>query len=446
MFGNLIENLHGTVWKNWAGNVHASPLAIHEPKNEEELQQVLAAAQQEGKRIKVLGSGHSFTPIAASDEYMLSLRRMQGLISIDREAMQVEVYAGTTIQNLGELLAKEGLAQENLGDIDVQSIAGACSTGTHGTGIAFGTLATQIRGFRILAASGEYLDCSELENPEVFAAGRIGLGALGIITRVRLQVRKAYKLELQSQKARLDEVLERVEEYKQNYRNFEFFWMPYTNTVQLKLSQETEAEVDDPAWKKAVNNFLENKVLSLLCRFGRRFPSRYRLVNRLIAWGIGKGRKVNYSHRVFASVREVKFKEMEYNIPAEHFVDVLQKLRELMEQAEYPVFFPIECRWVKGDDIWLSPAYGRNSAYIALHVFEGREHEAYFAAAEKLFKAYGGRPHWGKMHQRKAKDLALAYPKWQDFLALRQRLDPQGYWLNPHLQELFALHEELAPR
>ena len=444
MFNNLIKTAEakGLSWGNWAGNVHSRPQAIFYPRTEEELQNYLFRARSEGLGLKVVGSGHSFTPIAASDEFLVDLRHLRGLIEADKAKHQATVYAGTTIHDLGEILYEQGMAQINLGDIDKQSVAGACSTGTHGTGVNFGTLSTQIIGFRLLTASGEYLDCSATENPEIFQAGRIGLGALGILTRVTIQAVPSYKLKAVSVKGKLHKTLERIERYNSENRNFEFYWIPYTNTVQLKFSNETQAPVNDPAWKRQLFGiFLENKVLGALCRWGRRSPGSYNIINAIIAKAISREEKINYSHKVYASVRDVRFKEMEYNIPAEHFVTVMRELKALMEREEVPIFFPIECRWVKADDIWLSPAYGRDSAYIALHVFEGTEHTAYFRAAEALFMRYGGRPHWGKMHTRTAANLAEAYPRWQDFLDLRAKLDPQGLFLTPYLRRLFGLVE-----
>ena len=368
------------------------------------------------------------------------MSNMQGAISIDKNLKQATVWAGTTINALGKILHEAGLAQLNLGDIDMQSIAGATSTGTHGTGVNLGGISTQIVGLRLLTASGEFLDCSANQNAEIFAAARISLGTLGIITQFTLQLRDSYKLEYKVKKGDFEHTLQNLETYKSENRNFEFYWFPYTETVQLKISNETDAPVQDSAVKKYINQtVMENKIFGLVCRFGRSFQSNYRRINKLLAWTIGDEKRINYSHLIYASKREVRFKEMEYNIPAEHFPQLLREIKAMMEEKKYPVFFPIECRWTKQDDIWLSPSYGRDSAYIAFHVFQNTAHEAYFADMEALCMRYGGRPHWGKMHSRKAENLQNAYPKFQDFAALRQQLDPNGLFLNAHTKQLFGL-------
>lgn len=435
-------------WSNWAGNVTCQPLEIFKPTSESELQAFVKKAYTENKRIRVVGSGHSFTPIAATDEYMLSLVHMQGLIHLDKSKKQATVWAGTTIKQLGILLHKEGLAQVNLGDIDKQSVAGATSTGTHGTGINFGSLSTQIIGLTLVLANGELLQINENENPELLDAARVGLGVLGIITQVTLQLTDSYKLEYKASKGSLKGTLAELEIYKAKNRNFEFYWFPYTDAVQLKFSNESQEAVQDSAFKRYINQHLmENKALGFLCKIGAKFPSSYKKINKIMGAAIGSERKVNYSHLVYATERAVKFKEMEYNIPAEHFVEVMLKIQAAIEKHQFNVFFPIECRWVQADNIWLSPAHNRASAYIAFHVYEGTEHEAYFKEMENICRQYNGRPHWGKMHTRTYEDLKIAYPKFEDFCALRKRLDEKGLLLNPHTAKIFgvALDSTTAP-
>lgn len=428
------------IWKNWAGNVSCQPADIFHPRTEAELKELVDRARRENRQIRVVGSGHSFTPIVATEGFLIGMGKLQGAISIDKNLKQATVWAGTTINALGKLLHEAGLAQVNLGDIDSQSIAGATSTGTHGTGVNLGGISTQIVALRLLTAGGEFLDCSANQNADVFAAARISIGTLGIITQFTLQLRDSYKLEYKVKKGDFEHTLQNLETYKSENRNFEFYWFPYTETVQLKISNETDAPVQDSAFKKYINQtIMENKIFGLVCRFGRSFQSNYRRINKLLAWTIGDEKRVNYSHLIYASKREVRFKEMEYNIPAEHFPSLLREIKAMMEEKKYPVFFPIECRWTQQDDIWLSPSYGRDSAYIAFHVFQNTAHEAYFADMEALCMRYGGRPHWGKMHSRKAENLQNAYPKFQDFAALRQQLDPNGLFLNAHTRQLFGL-------
>ena len=428
------------IWSNWAKTVQAQPQYFYAPSSEESLQKLVLDAVKKNIRMRVVGSGHSFTALCASDSCIISLENLHGIKNIDHAKQRLEVWAGTSIKALGKLAHELGLAQENLGDIDAQSIAGATATGTHGTGLQFGGLSTQITAFNLLTAQGEILRCSAEERPEYFQAGRISLGALGIITSIELQLRPNYKLHYQSDKTQVPTLLENLESYKKQNRNFEFYWFPYTQTVQTKCSNETEKPVKDKAWlKQWQQNIIENKLLEQLCRLGRRFPSLYQRLNRLMAAGIGKEDRINYSHLIYATPREVRFKEMEYNVPQEAFTEVFRELMALMERKQYPVFFPIECRFVRGDEVWLSPSYGRDSAYLALHVYQGTPHEAYFADAEALFQRYEGRPHWGKMHGASESYFEKTYPKWQDFKRVRQALDPNNFWVNDYLKTLFSL-------
>lgn len=430
-----------TTWTNWARNVACQPADILHPRSEEEIIAILQRARKEGRRVRMVGSGHSFTPLAETSDYLVTLQNMQGVLHVDKARKQARLWAGTTINALGKLLHAEGLGQINLGDIDKQSIAGATSTGTHGTGVLFGGISTQIVALRLITASGEVLECSQEDaNTDLFNAARVALGALGIVTQVTLQLQDSYKLDYRTDKASLEDTLQNLERYKAENRNFEFYWFPYTDTVQLKFSNETDAPVKDSGLKKFINqSVLENGVFGLICRFGRSFQGNYRRINRLLAGFIGKEQRINYSHLIYASPRNVRFKEMEYNVPAEHFPALVRAIREKMEKEQYRVFFPLECRWTRADDIWLSPSHGRDSAYIAFHVYEGTEHEAYFGDMEALCMQYDGRPHWGKMHTRTAANLATTYPRWADFLALREQLDPDRLLTNPYLEKVFGV-------
>lgn len=430
----------GKKWSNWARTVECTVEGILYPKSEKEVLEIIKTAKANNKRIRVVGAGHSFSPLVETSFYIVSLQKMSGLISVNKEAKTALVWAGTVIKDLGELLFEHGLGQLNLGDIDMQSVAGATATGTHGTGINYGSLSTQIIGFRLATAGGELIDCSRTENPDLFDAGRVALGTLGIITQVELQLRDAYKLEYSSNKGDLNETLENLEQLNTENRNFEFYWMPYTNIVQHRCSNETDLPVKDGKIKKFISQrLMENVFFGAVCKLGVWFPKSFKRISRLIGSAVGSESKVNYSHRVYATVRNVKFREMEYNIPVEHFKEVLKKVTKLVEERNYRVYFPIECRFVKGDDIWLSPAYGRDSAYLAVHVYHQTPHDPYFEELEQLFMDYDGRPHWGKMHKRSAADLKPSFERWDDFMAIRAKLDPDGLFLNGHLEEVFGV-------
>jgi len=428
----------GMHWSNWSGSVQSSPRQINKPGSLDELQQIVQSAAHAGQTIRVAGSGHSFTPLVQTDDLLLSLEQLQGLVSVDHNEGIATVWGGTTLKALGEALFAQGVAQENLGDIDVQSIAGAVSTGTHGTGIKFGTLSTQIAGLTLVTANGDILECSPEQNPEIFKAAQVSLGTLGIIAQIKLRVVPAKRLRYQTHRLQLNDCLFHLEQYKKQNAHFEFFWFPYTNWGQVKFLNETDAPVSKTSlWGDFSKVVLENGVYWLLCASSRLFPALCETVCTITGQAIPTVDEVNYSHRLFSTPRAVRFQEMEYNIPAQHMSTVIIEIQECINTQRFRVNFPIECRFVHADDIWLSPAYQRASAYIAVHMFQGMPYHDYFAQIEDIFKRYQGRPHWGKMHTRTATELATLYPRWDDFQRIRASLDPQGIFLNDYLRTLF---------
>ena len=421
-------------FKNWSELVCFSPREIYAPENEEALIAFIKQCAAEKRSVRVVGSGHSFTRLVETDDALISLDKIQGLISHDATKTQATVWAGTKIKALGGLLANIGMAQPNLGDIDVQSIAGAISTGTHGSGVTLGSIATQVVGLRLITATGEALDCSPTQNADVFKAAQVSFGMLGIITRVTLQCVPAYTLDYHWYAKPLSEVLAELPALKQN-RNFEFFWIPHTEQTLVKVMNATnQAPRKKGLWRRFNENVLENAVLGMLSAYTRRFPSQAPRVARLIASLVSGGHDVTASHETFATVRAVKFYEMEYNIPIEHFAAVLTEIKETIARERIAVSFPVEARFVAADDIPLSPAYQRQAAYIAVHQFKGMPHEAYFASIEAIFRRYQGRPHWGKLHTRTVDELRALYPKWADFMALRKKFDPNGMFVNRYLR------------
>lgn len=425
-----------TVVKNWAGTLTFTPTEIHSPQSEAEVSAIIKACRTHGRTLRVIGSGHSFTPLIEAD-VLVSLDKLAGLVDVDAATCRVTVWAGTKIKALGKLLAAHGLAQPNLGDIDVQSIAGAIGTGTHGSGVGLGSLSTQVTALRLATASGEVLNCSETENREIFKAAQVSFGALGVITQITLQCVPAYTLHYRWQKLALSECLAKLATHQQDNRNFEFFWIPHTEATLAKFMNITARTARAKGMlRRFQETVLENGVLWLLSAFARGFPSQCKRVARLIGALISSGEDVTASHETFATVRVVKFVEMEYNIPIESFTACLQEIKQLITREDIRVHFPVECRFVRGDDITLSPAHGRDSAYIAVHMFEGMPYEAYFDAVEAIFRRYGGRPHWGKLHKLGHAELSRLYPLWDDFWAVQKQLDPTGMFLNAHLRRI----------
>jgi FAD-linked oxidoreductase len=433
-------------WQNWSGSVQGRPRQIARPRSIEELASVVRGLSREGRHARVVGSGHSFTPLVQTDDVLISLDAFQGIESVDAEGQRVTVLGGTKLKKLGDALLTQGLAQENLGDIDVQSIAGAISTGTHGTGIRFGSLSTQVEGLTLVTASGELLECSSERDPDIFKAAQVSMGALGVIARVTLRVVPAKRLRFRSHRERLANCITNLEQYQQENSHFEFFWLPYTEWVQAKFLNETEAPATGSnLWGTFNKVVLENGVYWVLSECCRLIPRLCKPISKLSAQAIASVDEVDYSHRLFATPRLVRFQEMEYNIPREHFRAVIAEIQACIEQRQFAVHFPVECRFVHSDDIWLSPAYQRESAYVAVHMYRGMPYQAYFQHVEAIFKRYQGRPHWGKMHTQTAESLASLYPRWHDFRRIRAALDPQGVFLNDYLRGLFGADEPIPP-
>src|SRR6266487_3226617 len=425
-------------WSNWSGSVKSMPRQVAKPGNIDQLARLVRDYGRDGRHVRVVGAGHSFTPLAQSDDVLMSLDEMQGVESVDTTAGKATVLGGTRLKKLGGTLFEHGMAQENLGDIDIQSISGAISTGTHGTGVRFGTLSTQVEGFTLVTASGDMLEWSPERNRDIFKAAQVSLGTLGIIAKVTLRVVPTKRLHYRGFRKKLGDCLANLEQYKQENSHFEFFWFPYTDGVQAKFLNETSEPVSKSSFWGNVNSIvLENGVYWLLSEACRLFPRFSKTTCHISAQSIANIDVTNYSHRLFTTPRLVRFQEMEYNIPAQHIKSVLNEIRQCIEQHQFNVHFPIECRFVHSDDIWLSPSYQRESAYVAVHMYRGMPYRTYFRSIEEIFKRYEGRPHWGKMHTRSAEELTTLYPHWQDFQHIRSMLDPQGMFLNSYLRALF---------
>jgi L-gulonolactone oxidase len=426
-------------WRNWARNQECAPAAIDAPSTEEELVSSVRAAAERGQHLKVVGSGHSFTGIALTDGRLIRLDNYQRILSTDREKLQVTVQSGIKLQRLYDKLWERGLSLPNAGDIAYQSISGAVSTSTHGTGLKFGGLATQIAGLRLITGTGEVIDCSPESEPQIFNAARVGLGALGVISTITLQCVPAFQLRAQEGPMRVDQVLEDMDRHIAENEHFEFFWVPHTGWALTKRNNRTD---DPPTGRGRWTEFKDdivmgNYVFGALCRLGRLRPRSIPRIMRLLP-GSGPIEYVDRSYRVFASPRLVRFYEMEYEIPIEAAREAFGRVRRYIEDSGIMLSFPIEVRFTAADDIPLSTASGRESCYIAVHVFEGTQYQAYFEAVESIMNDYGGRPHWGKLHFQTRETLAPRYPQWDAFQAVRKRLDPNGIFANPYLDRVLG--------
>jgi FAD-linked oxidoreductase len=428
------------MWKNWSGYVECPRTPVLAPDSGAALARVLADAARGARPVRMVGAGHSFSPLVASDGVIVSLDRLQGVIDVDPATRVARVHAGTRLHALGPALARHGLAMENLGDIDAQSIAGATSTGTHGTGIGFGNLSTQIAALRFVTADGRERVASPDADPELFAGGRVGLGSLGALVEVSLRLVPAFRLRLERGRMDLEDCLAQADALVAANRQFEFYWLPHTESVLTKKWNVTDAPTDRVGVGRWISDvLLENAAFGLLCDIGKAAPSLCPRLSRLCAGLITASEQVDESGSMLSTLRRVRFNEMEWALPAARCADALREIKALIARREFPLMFQLEVRWVRGDDIWLSANHGRDSAHISVHQYRGMPFEGYFEAVQAICLNHGGRPHWGKVHSLKAAQLARLYPRWDDFLALRERMDPAGVFLTPYLRGLFGV-------
>ena len=419
-------------WRNWAGDERCTPVAIEHPGSLSELAGAIGDADRRGLRVRVAGSGHSFSDVACSDGLLLVLEGMGEVLDVDRAGGLVRVQGGIRIHDLSRRLSEHGLALENLGDIDVQSIAGAISTATHGTGARLRNLSSQVAALTLVLADGSTLECSPQADPDVFAAARVGLGALGAIAEVTLRCVPAFTLHGIDAPAPLEDTLERFEELALANDHFEFFVFPHTSTALTRTNNRTDRPPRPRSRASAYANdvLLTNRAFELFCRAGRRMPGAIPALNRMVTRLAGRTERVETSAAIFSSPRLVRFTEMEYALPRGHAVEAVRSVMNCIPRRGFAVPFPIEVRTVAPDDAYLSTAAGRESSFVAVHMYRGMAWEPYFRAVAEIMDSLEGRPHWGKRHFHTAATLRPRYPDWDRFAAVRARLDPRGRFAN----------------
>jgi L-gulono-1,4-lactone dehydrogenase len=428
------------LWKNWARNQACAPFAHERPASEAELVDIVKRAASGERRVKVVGAGHSFTGIACTDGHLVDLSDYDAVVEHDPDTDTVTVQAGIPLQQLCDELDHRGLALENMGDIAYQSIAGATSTATHGTGTKFANISSRIVGLRLVTADGSVLDCSKDLNPDVFEVARVGLGALGIVSVVTLRCVPAFRLHAVEEPMPVDDVLGDFDGFMNSTDHVEFYWVPHTRWALTKRNTRTQ---EPPAPRTRTKEYLDDVVLTngafgLLCRLGRTWPRAIPRLAKIIPSASSKVEYTDRSDKVFTSPRLVHFYEMEYAIPRTAIPEALNRVRSLVDRLGVPISFPVEVRVVAPDDIPLSTAHGRETGYIAVHVYWGTPYDQYFQGVEGIMNDYGGRPHWGKMHFQSAATLAGRYPGWDAFQAVRAKLDPEGRFANPYLDRVLG--------
>ena len=432
-------SINNKQWRNWSGSFLNKPEKILYPRNENDIVKIIKHCNYTGKKMGIIGAGHSFTPLAVTNGILVSLQHLSGIEKIDYEKKRITILGGTTLTDLGKNLHKHGLTMENLGDINLQTIAGAVSTGTHGSGINFGNLSTQITELTLITPQGDKLLISANENSHLFEAARLSLGLLGVITKVEIKVIKAHQLISISKRSTMNQVFPKLTSLTKSNRHFEFFWFPHTETIQIKtLNPQREVNKQKLKGPSKFNDFfMENGALGLVSEMSRIQPKFSKFASKMIARGVPTGTTTGQSYQMYATPRLVKFNEMEYSIPAEHMAYALEDINDVIQKNNFNIHFPIECRYVKADNLWLSPSYKRDTAYIAVHMYKGMAFEHIFQAIEEVFKTYEGRPHWGKLHTLEKDDLQKVYPKFNHFLELRKQFDTKNILLNHYLENLF---------
>ena len=428
------------MWRNWAGDQQCVPAAVEWPASLDELKRAVTRATAAGHSVRVAASGHSFTDIACTDGHMLRVERMNRVLDADRESGLVKVDGGIGMRKLSEELDRIGLALENMGDIDKQTVAGALSTGTHGTGARLGNISAQVEGMELVLGDGSVLEVTRQSDADTLRAARVGLGALGVIATVTLRCVPAFTLNRLDHPLPLDETLARLDDLVDGNDHFEFYTWPHGGVALLR---ETQREAGPPKPRGRLEEwfqetFLENQVMGVVARTGRRFPGQIPRLNRTVSRVLSGSRKVDRSFRVFASKRTNKFTEMEYGVPREHGADALRAVLDIVDRRGFAVGFPIEVRFVAADDAYLSPSSGRDTCYIAVHMFRGMEWYPYFRAVESIMDGYEGRPHWGKRHFQSAATLAPRYSDWDRFQAVRARLDPGAAFTNEYTDRVLG--------
>ena len=406
----------------------------------DEVVAAVASARERGLRVKAIGAGHSFTGIAAAPGIQLDMSGLTGLRSVS--GTEVTLGGGAVLHDLPRLLNPLGLALQNMGDIDVQTMTGATSTGTHGTGAQFGGLATRITGATLVTGSGDILTVSKTENADLLPAVALGLGALGVLAEVTVDCVPSFVLSAVEAPEPLDTVLDEWEQRLAAADHFEFYWFPHTEAALTKTNTRLPADAPTAPLSAARRWFddtlMSNTLFAGTTALQRRFPSSTPGINRLSTRLTGNRAFSDASYRVFATERKVRFREMEYAIPVAQIPEALREIKALIDRKRWTVSFPIEVRAAAADDLWLSTATGRATGYIAVHRYFREDPTEYFTAVEEIMKAHEGRPHWGKMNTRTAADLAPAYPRFGDFLRVRNRLDPDRMFTNDYLDRVLG--------
>jgi FAD-linked oxidoreductase len=433
-------------WQNWSGLESAEPPTVISPTSTDDVVAAVEAARRSGSTVKMVGTGHSFTGIAVPGDIMLAPQRLSGVLAVDRDAMTVTALAGTPLHVLNAELERLGLSLHNMGDIDQQTLAGAVSTGTHGTGGVAAGLAAQLAGLQLVDGTGTLVDASPTVNPDVFDLARVGLGALGVLTTLTFAVEPLFLLEARERPMSWDEALGSFDELVAGSDHCDMYWFPHTDRLLTKTNTRLGTDLSRAEPLSGVRGWVDDELLSntlfgALTAAANRLPRVIPRMNRFSSRALSARTYSDVAHKVFTSSRRVVFREMEYAVPRAAGLDALREARRVVDRSGWRISFPVELRVAAADDIPLSTASGRDTFYLAFHTHhrsDWADHTAYLGAMETIMRDHDGRPHWGKLHTRTAADLAPAYPRFGEFLALRDRLDPDRLFSNDYLRRVLG--------
>jgi FAD-linked oxidoreductase len=416
-------------WANWSGGQTSHPKTWIIPANEPDLAKEVRRARGP---VRVVGAGHSFSPVVATDDTLVSLDELAGVVAHDDATKQATIWAGTRLHALGDELWGRGQAFVNQGDIDKQSLGGAVGTSTHGTGVGLGSFSSAVRGVRLMTADGDVVECDATRDADLFRAACTAMGTLGIMTQIRLQNRAPYALREHTYTAPLADVLRDIDRLVAAHRHFEFWAFYAASDVLVKTLDELPA--DTPPTEANAIDLPVDLAMRTASELAHGVPLLAGTLQRMLAAASPDSSRIDRSYRIFPSPRKTRFNEMEYELPIAHGPACLEEILSTVALRGVTTLFPIEYRTVAADDCWLSPFYGRASASISIHQYHRADYRELFGVVEPIFRKYEGRPHWGKLHTLGAQDLAPLYPKWDAFQAVRRRLDPTGKFLNDHLR------------
>ena len=427
-------------WRNWGRTFSADPVSVETPESVDELRELVAAHRGTGIGLKSVGAGHSFSAVAQPDGTQLRLDRFAGLLRVDLASGRVRFGAGTRLFRVAPLLAPFGLALPNMGDIDRQTIAGAISTGTHGTGLAHPSIGANVTAVQMVTGRGEVLEISEHSNPALLPAVRLGLGALGVITEVEIQCVPSFTLEALEAAEPLDRVLQEWDARLQYADHFEFYWFPHTKKAVTKTNTRTDARAEPSSALRRWSDtwLLQGAAFGVMNEVASAIPATVPALSDLAAPLMPSADRIDRSDRVFVSRRPVRFREMEFAVPVAAMKDALRDVANVLERSREQTAFPVEVRAAAADDAMLSTAHGRDVAYIAVHTYVRQDPRRLFAEAQRAFLAHEGRPHWGKMHSLTHERFRAALPQFELFLAARDELDPDRVFANEYTRRVLG--------